>query len=133
VTVAAAKADAIAAKPPEPPVKRVSSLGASLWGKVRAKVVLPQGRFSPRPELRPAKEQAASSYLGPKGPDGFPQLADPFGILEPAHDEYEDDDDHDDDHDDDYHDDYHCDDAHDDAHDEGEEYAHHEAAVDDAH
>ncbi len=102
--------------PKPPPMKRVSSVGSRLWGKVRAKVLVKRGHYSPRPELRPATDQVASGYLGPKGPDGFPQLADPFAILEP----------HDHDHDDDEH--YHEDDEHDHDEHEGEgEEAHHEA------
>ena len=72
------------ARPQPQPVKRVSSVGNRLWAKVRAKVLLNRGRYSPRPDDRPPPALDTVHVLGHKTPKGFPRLADPFQILAEA-------------------------------------------------
>ena len=90
VVPSATNADAL------PTVKRVSSIGHKLWSRVRAKIAMP-GRWSPRPDQQLAvlhntisSGDPSDTYLGPQGPDGFPQLADPFGLMVPPEADEED-------------------------------------------
>ena len=62
------------------PAVRTQGRGRSLWGRVRSAIVAP-GRWSPRPDNQGHTQQL---HVGPIGPDGYPPLADPFGLMDPS-------------------------------------------------